>query len=188
MKNSPLQHTAGALAINAVPICKRTDTAETVQIYVQKNAHSFVSIDYIYVLENHSLIGVFSLHELMSEKASSVVAQFMTTTVAYAHAQTDKEHVAQIAFAQSIKAVPVVDDNNRFSGVVTSDQILQILNEAHTNYLFKTVGLRARHDVQYRELSLLQQVRVRTPWLIIGLLGGFVGAFIVKYFEQSLSH
>lgn len=188
MPKHQLSVTAGALAINAVPTCRANDTAETVRVYIQKNAHSFVSVDYIYVLENHSLVGVFSLHELLTEKPATIVELLMTKEVAYAHTLTDREHVAQIAFAQSIKAVPVVDENNRFAGVVTSDQILQILNEAHTNYLFKAVGMRARHAAGYRELSLFQQVRARTPWLIIGLLGGFIGAFIVKYFEQSLSH
>lgn len=187
MPKSNLSNQAGGLAIDAVPTCNPTDTAETVRSYIQKNAHSFVTIDYVYVLVNHTLAGVFSIHELMSEKATAVVEHFMTKEVAFVHALTDKEHVAQLALAQSIKAVPVVDADNRFMGVVTADAVLQILNDDHSNYLFKVTGIRRKKGTPSSELTLLEQIKTRTPWLILGLFGGLAGAAIVNYFEHSLT-
>ena len=78
MPKNSLTNAAGAFAIDAVPTCNPTDTAEAVRSYIQKNAHSFVTIDYVYVLVNHSLNGVFSIHELMSEKPAAIVENFMT--------------------------------------------------------------------------------------------------------------
>ncbi len=187
MSRYSLINSAGAFAIDAVPTCAKTDTAEIVHAYVQKNAHSFATIDYVYVLHNHELLGVFSIHELLSEKKTTTVEQFMTTPVAYVHAHTDKAHIADVALGESIKAVPVVDDMNRFMGVVTADVIQQILHEEHSNYLYKVVGINKKRNQKFIELSFLEQVRIRIPWLILGLFGGLVGAAIVKYFEASLS-
>lgn len=186
MSKNSLASYAGAIAIDAVPICNPTDTAETVRSYIQKNAHSFVTIDYVYVLVNHSLTGVFSIHELMSEKPSATVENFMTKEVAFVHALTDKDHVAQLALAQSIKAVPVVDADGRFMGVVTADVVLRILSDEHSNHLFKIAGIRRKHDTHVVDLSLWEQVKTRTPWLVLGLFGGLAGAVIVNYFEHSL--
>jgi magnesium transporter len=187
MYKQELNNQAGALAIDAVPTCNPSDTADTVRIYIQKNAHSFVTIDYVYVLVNHTLAGVFSIHELMSEKDTSVVENFMQTNVAYVHALTDKEHVAQLALAQSIKAVPVADDNARFMGVVTADAVFQILSDDHANYLYKTAGIRRKKSVPQIDLGLFEQIKTRIPWLILGLFGGLAGAAIVNFFERSLT-
>ncbi len=187
MPRNSLSDAAGSFAIDAVPTCSGSDTAEVVRTYVQKNAHSFVTIDYVYVLENHSLKGVFSIHELMSEKPHTAVSDFMTSTVAFVHAQTDKNHVVELALAESIKAVPVIDEMDRFMGVVTADAILQILSEEHSNYLYKAVGIRKVRGQKFVELSVLEQIKTRTPWLVLGLFGGLVGAAIVNYFEHSLS-
>lgn len=186
MPKSNLSNQAGGLAIDAVPICNPTDTADTVRAYIQRNAHSFVSIDYVYVLVDHALTGVFSLHELMSEKATNRVDSFMTKEVAFVHVLTDREHVAQLALAQSIKAVPVVDDAGRFIGVVTADMVLQILNDKHSNYLFKVAGIRRKKNVRISDLSVWEQIKTRTPWLVLGLLGGLGVAAVISYFEQSL--
>ena len=177
---------AGNLANEAVPICRKTDIAGSVLAIIQNSISTFSSIDYIYVLENKNLIGVFSIHELFSAQPSAEVYSFMKSSVAYVHVNTDIDHVAQLALAQSIKAVPVVDKEGNFSGVILADTVLQILNENHTNYLYKTTGIK-KVKVHYSELSLLAQIRTRLPWLVLGLLGGIVGAVIVDFFEHSLA-
>lgn len=187
MPKTNLTNMAGSIAIDAVPTCNPTDTAETVRVYIQKNAHSFISIDYIYVLVNHALTGVFSIHELMSEKGTSVVESFMTKEVAFVHALTDREHVAQLALAQSIKAVPVVDENGAFMGVVTADTVLQILNEEHIEDALKAAGIAGSVRRHHVDKSIFRQVITRTPWLIIGLFGGVMAAGIIEFFESIIS-
>jgi magnesium transporter len=115
-----------------------------------------------------------------------LVKDFMIKEVAYAYPHTDREHIAQIALAQSIKAVPILDEKGTFAGVVQADTVLEILNEEHTNYLFKNAGIR-RHEKKHAELSIFQQSRTRIPWLIIGLFGGLLGAMIINSFEEAIS-
>ena len=174
------------LLTRAVPTCRATDVASSILAVVQTNISSYESVDYIYVLDKDSLIGVFSIHELFSAKPTALVSDFMVSKVAYVHTHTDRSHIAQLALAQSIKAVPVVDENSNFLGVVLADTVLQILNEEHTNYQYKVTGIRSKATHRHTDLPILGQVKARAPWLLIGLFGGLGGAAIVNYFEASI--
>jgi magnesium transporter len=111
----------------------------------------------------------------------------MTTSVAYAHTHTDQEQVAELALAQSIKAVPVIDDNKEFVGVISSDKILQILNEEHLDDFYKSAGLHLDANDIYHSLSWFKRIASRMPWLLLGLLGGVSTAYIIKLFESTIA-
>jgi magnesium transporter len=175
------------LATIAVPTCLETEQAQAVLARIKGGIATYESIDYIYVLRNEMLVGVFSMHELFSAPPTSSVKEFMVTEVAYVHAQTDPEHVAELALAQSIKAVPVVRDDGIFVGAVLGDVVLRILSEDHRNYLYKLTGIALKKNTIHAELRVGRQIRSRIPWLILGLLGGVAGAAIVSYFERSIA-
>jgi len=177
---------AGALITTAIPICKKTDIAGGVMALIQNTIKTFASIDYIYVLEGQTLIGVLSIHELFSASPQATIGDVMVKDPAYVHAMTDRAHVAELALTQSIRAVPVVGETGEFLGVVPGDAVIQILSEEHNDYLFKATGIRRPRHATYKELGLFAQIRTRTPWLVIGLFGGIAGAMIVRFFEHSL--
>ena len=178
--------TPSPLFTRAVPTCRATDLASSVLAEIQASIASYESVDYIYVLESNTLVGVFSIHELFSAKPTALTADFMIRKIAYVHTHTDRAHIAQLALAQSIKAVPVVEDNASFVGVVLADTVLQILNEEHTNYQYKATGIRSKATHRHTDLPILSQVKARAPWLLIGLFGGLGGAAIVNFFEHSI--
>jgi magnesium transporter len=178
---------AGQVATTLVPTCSENDSAASVLKNIQKNTKQFYSLDYIYVLEEKKLVGVFSIHELFSALPTAIVSSFMVREVAYAHIHTDKEHVAQLALAQSIKAVPVVNEKDIFVGVVLADTILETLHNGHTEDLLKAAGISTRVENFDLHPTFFKQIFGRTPWLLIGLLGGIFGAGIVNYFEQEIS-
>lgn len=178
---------AGKLATAAVPTCTKESLVGSVLETIKAHARIFDSIGYIYVLEQKVLVGVFSIHELLSAQSTQHVSSIMTSNVAFVHIHTDREHVADMALAQSIKAVPVVADNGEFLGVVLSDSILHIFNEEHTDYLYKSTGIRPVGDTFHTDLSLLGQVRTRTPWLFLGLIGGIFAAIIIEFFEETIA-
>jgi magnesium transporter len=181
------KHSAGLLATMSVPTCSAQSTAASVLENLRTNTASFQSLDYIYVLEKQSLIGVFSIHELFSASALSIVDSFMIREVAFVHEHTDKEHVAQLALAQSIKAVPVVNADGHFAGVVLADTILEILHNEHIEDMLKAAGIRTKAENFNLHPTYLKQITGRTPWLLFGLIGGIVGAAIVNFFEQDIS-
>lgn len=185
--NSLPKDSAGHLATMSVPTCTSDTTAKSVLENLRTNTAQFHSLDYIYVLDNQLLIGVFSIHELFSAPALSIVESFMIREVAFVHEHTDKEHVAQLALAQSIKAVPVVNADGHFAGVVLADTILETLHNEHIDDMLKAVGIRTKAENFDLHPSYLKQITGRTPWLLFGLIGGIFGAAIVNFFEQDIA-
>lgn len=180
------QSEAHNILTTRIPTCHKSDLVGDVLTLIHSTVASYDSIDYVYVLDDTKLVGVASLRELFLAKSSTRIEEIMTTPVASAHEHTDRAHIAQIAFAENIKAVPVISTSEKFLGVVPADAVFQIFNEEHTNYLFKAAGIK-RSKTRYRELSFIEQVRTRTPWLVLGLFGGLAGAMVVNFFEASLS-
>ena len=186
-ENLSESNTAGHLANRAVPTCNATDTAEAVLTLIKELSNTFEAIDYIYILNEQTLIGVISIHELLTASPQALVSSFMTTEVAYVHVQTDQEQVAQLALAQSIKAVPVIDDNLKFVGVISADVILRILSDEHTDDIYKSAGIKLSVADAYDQLSWFRHVSSRIPWLLLGLIGGVGAAVIIGLFEETIS-
>ncbi len=184
--NEPTPETARALATTAVPTSTPDTTINEVLTQVQSFSNEYETIDYIYVLESEKLVGVVSLHELFSEAGNATLRSVMTTDIAFVHANSDQENVAHLALAQNIKAVPVLTNTNDFVGVVPADMILQILRDEHTEDILKYAGVNFTASERLAEYSLLQHYVSRIPWLILGLGGGIVAAWVVEHFSEAI--
>ena len=176
-----------SLATNAVPTAVSINTAGNVLQNIQAFSDDFQAIDYIYVLDDRKLIGVISLHKLFSIAPHTLLQDCMTREVAHVHSQSDQETVAQLALAQNIKAVPVVNRDEEFVGVVTSDTILQILRDEHTEDILKYAGINFDAQDTLSEYTLTQHFTSRIPWLILGLFGGILAAFVVESFSEAIT-
>ena len=179
--------TAGFLAIKDVPVCRSDDSVATVLKALDEKAETYQSINYVYVLEGRQLVGVLSIHELFVSVKNKHISEIMTRDLAYVHVLTDQEHVAQLALAQSVKAVPVIDSENEFVGVISSDAILRILNEEHIDDMNKSAGIAAEEASSVENQNWVKQVTARTPWLVIGLLGGVGAAAVINAFESTIA-
>jgi len=179
--------TALALATTAVPTAKETDTVTEILQKVQAFSDEFETVDYIYVLADLQLAGVVSLHELFSEKANTRLADCMHSDIAFVHSHTNQEQVAQLALAQNIKAVPVVNTDGNFVGVVTADVILQILRDEHTEDILKYAGVNFDALETLAEYTVWQHFKSRIPWLILGLFGGILAAWVVERFSETIA-
>jgi magnesium transporter len=113
----------------------------------------------------------------------------MKTKLVYAHPSTDQERMVYLALSHGIKAIPVVDRQKHLLGIVPYDAILQIFNEEVREDTFKFGGIFHRVGKEYSTIdaSASTMVRLRVPWLIAGVLGGTVTAYIISGFENVLS-
>lgn len=178
--------TCAQVATRAVPTTTKDRTATTVLAEVAAFSNEFVSLDYIYVVDEDRLIGVVSLHELMSKPPTTLMGDVMETKLAYVHASTDREVAAHLALAENIKAVPVLDDEHRLLGVITADSILQILQSEHTEDILTYAGINVSADERIAQFTLRQHLGSRLPWLVLGLTGGIFAAFVVERFSHTL--
>ena len=108
----------------------------------------------------------------------------MARSLLKVHTWTDQEEVAQIAARYDLLAIPVVDDDNRLVGVVTVDDIIDVVREEATEDFYKMVGT-SDHEILYQDRSF-KVAGIRLPWILVNLIGlGFTG-FLLEHFQVSL--
>ena len=140
---------------------------------------------YLYVVDsNGKLIGVSSLRQLVVVPPNTPLKNFMTTDVFAVKTDMDQEEVAKIVARYDILAVPVVDDTNKLVGIVTVDDVIDIIREEATEDILKMVGV-GEEFVETK--SIFSNIKIRMPWLFASCVGGIIASFIIGYFQSSLT-
>ncbi len=131
------------------------------------------------------LVGVTSLRNLLTHPPSTKLGQIMTTDVICVNAATDQEEVARVAGRYDLLAVPVVDEQRRLLGIVTVDDVIDVIKEeaAEDMLLMAGVGEQAADPSSGRATAALG----RLPWLCVTLVGGLLISEIIGRFSGVLS-
>jgi magnesium transporter len=108
----------------------------------------------------------------------------MRTDVVSVKTDTDQEEVARIVARYDILAVPVVDEANRLVGIVTVDDVIDIIREEAAEDMLKMAGVGGEF---IEGKSVAKSARIRLPWLFASCIGGIVAFFVISRFESSLS-
>jgi len=140
---------------------------------------------YIYVVDEYGkLVGVSSLRQLVVVHPEKPLKEFMAKDLVCVKPYTDREEVARLVARYDYLAVPVVDDDNRIVGIVTVDDVIDILHEAATEDMLKMAGV----GEEYIETqTVFKGTRIRLPWLFASFLGGVAAFFIIGGFEENLA-
>ncbi|MFA6307302.1 MAG: magnesium transporter [Patescibacteria group bacterium] len=182
---------AGSLMTDSVPTTLSDSTIGSLEKYLLINTRNIQSINYVYVLgKNGVLNGVISIKEIFRQPKNKRVDEVMIKDLVIAHPHTSQERVAYLALKHNIKAIPVVDKENKFLGVVLSDDILRIIYSEAQEDISHFAGVPNHVSVNIDDvtsLPLLVSLKHRLPWLIIGLLGGLLAARVIGLFENILA-
>ena len=184
------QDAAGRKMIASVPLFDPRSTVEEVRKTLEAEIHTIDTINYIYVVDEWGkFIGVLSLKDMYRLPPQHTMGEVCKREgLVSVHTIDHQERVAYLALRHNIKAVPVVDDDHHFLGVIPSDVILRILYKEVHEDLLRLVGIRhgsATFDNVF-ELSIWQSFKHRFPWLSIGLIGGVAAASLIEFFEGTL--
>jgi magnesium transporter len=177
--------TAGGIMVPEF-IALREDMAAEEAIKSLQKEHLDVEMPfYLYVVdENGKLKGVSSLRQLVVVPPKRLLKDFMTTDVFSVKTDMDQEEVAKIVARYDILAVPVVDDTNQLVGIVTVDDVIDIIREEATEDILKMAGA----GVEFIETkSIFKNIKMRLPWLFASCIGGIAASFIIGSFQASLS-
>ncbi|HVG93752.1 MAG TPA: magnesium transporter [Planctomycetota bacterium] len=142
---------------------------------------------YAYALdaENH-LLGVVSFRQLFRSPSDRYVRDVMTTDIVKADETLDQEALGRLFQRHDLLAIPVVDAQNRMKGVVTVDDIVDVVQEEATEDIQKIGGTEAL-DAPYLQTSLKSMVRKRAGWLAVLFLGETLTASAMGHFEDELA-
>lgn len=173
-----------------VPTARPSDTMKQIDERIRKDIDALKSINYVYVVDEEGhLAGLLSMSDLYrhppSAKAGDVCKR---SPIVHVNATSHQERAAYLALQHNIKAVPVTDHEHRFLGVIPSDAILGILYREMREDELRKVGVRHPEAVgaSIMDLSILTSLRHRLPWLLIGVAGGLLSAYIIGLFESTL--
>ncbi len=180
---------AGKKMVSNVPTCNSKNTVSEVKNMIFKKASDLETFNYVYVIDKGKLVGVFSIQEVFRRTDKTIVETFMKINVISVKPYSDQEKVAILAIKHNLKAIPVADKSRDFLGVVPSDTILDILHNEHVEDMLLSVGVHEPDgfSAKIEKASPKELVKMRLPWLIIGLFGGMLAAIITALFEEPLS-
>ncbi|HMV99345.1 MAG TPA: magnesium transporter, partial [Acidobacteriota bacterium] len=125
-----------------------------------------------------------ALRQLLLNPPNTPLKRLMSTDVIKVHAEDDQESVARIVAQFNIVAVPVVDSNNKLIGMVTVDDVIDVMREEATEDLFALAGVESDDRAMAKPFRSL---RTRFPWLVLSLVSALVPAFVVSRFQDMFS-
>ncbi len=141
---------------------------------------------YLYVTDvSRQLTGIVSLRDLVIASPETTLAEIMTRDVVFVHTDTDQEEVARTIQRYDILALPVVDSEERLVGVVTVDDVIDIIEREATEDIYALGGVQSDKD-NYFQTNLLTVARRRVVWLFVLLLTNTVTGAIIRYNEELL--
>jgi len=139
-------------------------------------------IFYLYVVDQDGhLVGVTSLRQLLLSKPEQTLADIMQRSVIKVHVDTDQEEVARQAARYDLLAVPVTDDQNHLVGIVTVDDIIDVVKEEATEDLLKMAGT-SESELLYQERAL-SIARLRMPSLLVSMVGLLLTGILLERFQ-----
>src|SRR5439155_356076 len=171
------EDTAGRIMTTRFLALPESTSVQQAIAAVQK-AQEAEMVFYLYVVDAHGgLKGVLSLRKLLSVPPSTELKEIMSMDVISVHPETDQEEVAKIASQYDLLAVPVVDAENVLVGIVTIDDVIDIMREEATEDIYKLAGT---SDEERLTKSTLKAAGLRLPWLFAAFGGGLLGAVVIK--------
>ncbi len=140
---------------------------------------------YLYVVdERRHLVGVVSLRRLLLVPPDTPLKRIMTTEVYSARVDTDQEEVARQVASYNLLAIPAVDAENKLVGVITVDDVIDVIKDEATEDVFRLAGVSVDDGVL---TPPLESLRRRLPWLLVNLVTAFCAAAVVGLFTGTIT-
>src|SRR5262245_5128423 len=161
-------------------------TVDEAIAYLRRQAQQVETIHYAYVLSpDQTLLGVVPLRRLMSASKDQRVREIMRTDFVSASEELDQEQLAKLFSEEHLFAIPIVDKDGRMKGIVTADDIVNVVTEEASEDIQKIGGSEAL-DAPYLQVALQQMLRKRGGWLAALFIGETLTTTAMTYFEKEL--
>src|SRR6187397_1718249 len=178
------ERTAGRL-MNPNVFALAEDLTAGESITALQAARDVEMVFYLYVVdERRHLVGVVSLRRLLLVPPDTPLKRIMTTEVYSARVDTDQEEVARQVASYNLLAFPVVDVENKLVGVITVDDIIDVIKDEATEDVLRLAGVSREDGVN---MSPIDSLRRRLPWLAVNLATAFLAAAVVGAFSGTIT-
>ncbi len=139
---------------------------------------------YLYVVdERRHLVGVVSLRRLLLVSPETPLKRIMTADLSSARVDMDQEEVARLVAAYNLLAIPVVDEENKLVGIITVDDVIDVIKDEATEDIYRLAGVSGDERVF---TPAAESLRKRLPWLGVNLATAFLAASVVGLFTGTI--
>lgn len=177
--------TAGGLMTTEYIALNSKLTIEKVLKKIKEIGPKTEVIETIFVLnDKKELVGTADLRDILVEKDDSLLEDIMSDSVISVTPDIDQEEVSHLVSKYDLKAIPVINRKNSLLGIITVDDIIDVLFEEQTEDILKMGGVGAEGSV---DNSVLDSVKMRLPWLLVNLATAFLASFTVSLFEGTIA-
>ena len=153
---------------------------------IRQNAPDKETINTLYILDDRRvLLGTVALRKLLLSADDRKVEQLMNTQVISVRTTDDQELVADTVRKYDLLSIPVVDHENRMVGIITVDDIVDVIEEENTEDFEKMAAMLPSDDT-YLKTSVLTLAKNRLPWLMILMISALFTGQIITHFEKVL--
>lgn len=179
--------TAGGVMTNEfIAYLPQTTIKDAIERF-KKDAEEIETVYYIYITdENEKLVGVTSLREILLAEPDSKLMDVMEKKLVTVTPDEDVNIVAEILSKYNLVALPVVETSGYLLGIVTVDDILDVIEQETTEDIYRLAGTSEIKYGKIEDASPLDVVKSRTPWLLLCLMGGLISSFVIGKFEATL--
>ncbi len=178
------EETAGRIMTPHV-FALREDLSVSEAIHTIQTTQDLEMVFYLYVVdERNHLVGVASLRQLLMVPPSTSLKKVMTSNVISVRTDTDQEEVARLVALYDLLAIPVVDHENKLEGVITVDDVIDVIKDEATEDILHLAGVEADDHVHGPDLT---SVRKRLPWLGVNLGTALLAATVVALYEPTIA-
>ena len=181
------EHSAGSLMTIEYVDLKKEMTVEQAIDHVQKVGVDGETIDVCYVMNNsRKLEGIIPIRKLVINKPTMKIEDIMDTNFISTHTHMDQEEVGNLFRKYGLLAMPVVDQESRLVGIITVDDIIDMIEQENTED-FHVMAAMEPSEQEYMKTSVTRLARNRIVWLLVLMISATFTGYIIKKYEEVLS-
>ena len=164
---------------------KQSLTVREALLKIKEIAPTTEIIESIFITDNlHRLQGIVDLREILVAPGFKPLADLVENHPFFVYAEQDQEEAANLIYKYDLKYLPVVNKNEAILGVITSDDIIDVMEEEHNEDILAMGGV--SKDEEF-DSNFFHSVKSRLPWLVINLFTAFMASAVVSMFESTIS-
>lgn len=179
------EDSAGGIMNIAPPALRRQMTVGEAFDFIRENFRDANEVFYLYVVDRfEKLIGVVNLRALILARHDQLLDEIMLRDVFKIRVDMDQEEVAEVFARYDLLALPVVDEEGRLVGIITVDDVVDVITEEATEDIYHLAQVSPESDVFS---SIPQSLRNRMPWLYVNMGTAIVASSVVALFEATIA-
>jgi len=176
----------GLMAKEYVSVPVNLTAGEVVsRLQVMAPSYEHLRVTYVYAVDESGVLrGVLPMRDLALRPRETPVSSFMVTAVITMPVTASKREVAELFRERNLLALPVVTEDGRLAGIITADDVIDVIQELANQEMLKISGVSLEES---RELPIAKTIKGRFSWLALNIVLNLISASVIAFYEETLS-